>query len=632
MVSKCKGNQKELFKVVSVLLDTRKSSPLPSMYGSLSSVDTLQSIANKFNSFFINKVVNIRKSLQATTSANPSTHVYTYQKFLSLPSDFNDPSCLSSFETCSNAALLSIIKSYGIVTSTVDPLPSTILSVSIDVLIPYFCFLVNLSLSSGTMAGLKEACIRPLLKQNSLDPDILSNYRPISQLPFLSKLIERVVLTQLNSHISKNNLWNHSQFAYKKYHSTESLLLKLINDISTNIDHGLCTLVVAIDLSAAFDTVDHHKLLEILCSSFNIKGTALSWFHSFLTGRSQTVTINHVLSDILCVIFGVPQGSVLGPVLFNIYCSSIVKVFSSCGFSILNYADDNTGYISFSCSSELHVFNQLLPSLLEKLKSWMHSHFLKLNESKTQIMVFGRPRTLSSIQTQSFKLSNTNDKLIELSQKMKYLGVILDPHLSFDHHINFVTSQCYALLRNISNIRQFLDISSTESLVHAVITSRLDMCNSLFAGINKSLITKLQRVQNRASRIILLKGHHQGVPSSLRLQKLHWLNINQRITFKVLLITFKCAHDISPVYLSSLLEQNHSSSRYPNTLSLNLFTPRTAFGHRSFAYFAPRLWNALPLSLRSCECLNTFKKKLKTYLFTSYDDFTSKCNRYHHFW
>ena len=168
---------------------------------------------------------------------------------------------LSSFGIVSNDDVMNILKSHGMKSSIGDPLPSCIMLSNRDTLLPYLTKLVNLSFSQSSMDGLKDSTVLPLLKKPNLDPNILSNFRPISTLPFLSKVIERIVLKKLNDHMSTHNLSCHEQFGYKKHHSTETLLVKLLSDIYMALDTNFGVVVVSIDFSSAFDTVDHNLLL-----------------------------------------------------------------------------------------------------------------------------------------------------------------------------------------------------------------------------------------------------------------------------------------------------------------------------------------------------------------------------------
>jgi hypothetical protein len=307
----------------------------------------------------------------------------------------------------------------------------------------------------------------------------------------------------------QNDLSNHHQFGYKKHHSCEALLLKFIDSLLVSMDQGKASIVILCDLSAAFDTVDHRKLLSILNKTFNVSGTALQWFESFLTGRSQRVIIRDAVSSPLALQFGVPQGSVLGPVLFNMYTHSLSDVFTACNFNSLSYADDTSGFFAFAIDTETSI-NDSVTNCMENVKLWMDQHFLKLNQDKTQIIVFGSPsihRKLS-IDHITFSSNTTISATtnIDLLHDVKYLGVLLDKNLSLKSQVNSVCSNCYYHLKRISSIRSYIGQKECESLIHAIITSRLDYSNVLYFVAPKCLIMKLQRVQNAAARLVLMKS------------------------------------------------------------------------------------------------------------------------------
>ena len=346
----------------------------------------------------------------------------------------------------------------------------------------------------------------------------------------------------------------------------------------------------------------------------------------YLKGRTQRVIIDNHLSEPLELQFGVPQGSVLGPILFNIYITSLSDVFCNAGFQTLSYADDNSGYQAFSLSSASRSLNVSVPQLLNDISNWMQNYYLQLNEDKTKIIVFGSRFFKSNLSIN--EVTTHNNEIISIVDQVKYLGVYLDDRLSMKGHINKITSQCYLNLSKIKSIRSFLSQQQCELLINATVTSRIDYSNALYFKLSWSnRLSKLSKIQSYASKIILKRGRRQGLPLTDRLNILHWLPIEQRVAFKVLLTVFKCLHGKAPPLLNSLLLLN-SYGRQRNTLSTRLFYPTSSFGQRAFSYYAPRLWNALPSNLRSIELLSEFKTKLKTYLFSNYDELMRLFNMY----
>jgi len=215
--------------------------------------------------------------------------------------------------------------------------------------------------------------------RSDIDAEILKNFRPVNTLLFLSKLIERIVLIRLNEHMTLHNLHDNSQFGYKKFHSTEIMVLGLVDEVLRGFDENLATIIIILDLSAAFDTIDINTIIRILRDEIGIDGIALKWFHSFLTNRLQRVKIDHCYSDCRKVPCGVPQGSVLGPVLFNINVRSQPMVFKECAFTTSSFADDSNGRKQFSLSFQFNILTKDTVSCIEKIVNWSHAHYMKIN-------------------------------------------------------------------------------------------------------------------------------------------------------------------------------------------------------------------------------------------------------------
>ena len=246
--------------------------------------------------------------------------------------------------------------------------------------------MINLSLLSGYVPqSFKVAVIKPLLKKPTLDPGVLANYRPISNLPFLSKILEKVVTKQLCDFLHNNSLFEDFQSGFRVHHSTETALVKVNNDLLIASDNGLVSVLVLLDLSAAFDTIDHNILLQRLEHQIGIKGTALSWFRSYLSDRSQFVHVNDESSINTTVSHGVPQGSVLGPILFTLYMLPLGNIIRNHSINFHCYADDTQLYLTIKPDES----NQLskLQTCLKDIKSWMSCNVLMLNSEKTEILV-----------------------------------------------------------------------------------------------------------------------------------------------------------------------------------------------------------------------------------------------------
>src|SRR5208282_5763119 len=231
--------------------------------------------------------------------------------------------------------------------------------------------MVNASLRDGCLpTSQKHAIVTPLLKKPSLDKSELKNYRPVSNLTFISKIVERIVIKQLVNFLQMNNLMPPMQSAYRRHHSTETALLRILSDFFAAVDGQRVTLLGLLDLSAAFDCVDHDILIRRLQLSFGIDGTALAWIASFLCDRTQQVSYNGRLSAVLSLIYGVPQGSSLGPLLFLLYTADVFDVVADCGLVGHSYADDTQIYVSIP-AADASAATQRLSVCVARVEQWM---------------------------------------------------------------------------------------------------------------------------------------------------------------------------------------------------------------------------------------------------------------------
>ena len=312
-------------------------------------------------------------------------------------------------------------------------------------------------------------------------------------------------------------------------HSTETALLKVVNDLRRAADNNNVSILLNLDLSAAFDTIDHHILLERLHKFLGISGVALQWFKSYLSERVQTVHFNNECSDPTHILYGVPQGSVLGPILFLIYVLPLGIILRNLGFSFHLYADDTQIYISATLDNFNDQINRLKNGYTV-INEFLSTNYLKLNHDKSQVVLIGKPHIVSQIKqsVNSIQLENVN---IPFSETIMNLGVLLDESLSFKQHITDISKCSLYKLRNLRLIRNHFNRKNFEILIHAFVTSKVDYCNSLFSGISKSDLRPLEIVQNYAARLVLKRGRFAS--SKPLLKELHWLPIINRVDYKV---------------------------------------------------------------------------------------------------
>ena len=275
------------------------------------------------------------------------------------------------------------------------------------------------------------------------------------------------------------------------------------------------------------------------------------------------------------------------------------------------YADDTQLYFSFK-SSDLNKLS-ILKDCLSSIKDWMSQNFLQLNPDKTEILIVGPENTRTEIQ---HFMGSASANFTNFTSSSKNLGVLFDHKMNFEAHVKKVVQTCYFQLRNISQIKALLSKNDLEKLIHAFISSRLDYCNSLFSTLNHCSLHRLQLVQNAAAR--LLTNTHRWSHITPVLKALHWLPVESRIVFKIILITFKALHGQAPKYLSDLLHPKTNVRVLRSSNKRLLDVPKTKLkskGDRAFEKIAPTLWNELPFSLKTVDSVEIFKGLLKTHLF-----------------
>lgn len=591
IIAENSNNAKILFNTIDKLINPPLTIPTE-----LHSVEK----CNEFATFFSDKILTIRSNIIPS-----NTDVSYISPCQFLPSQ----ACLPSFTPIHQDELGEIVRQLGSATCSLDPIPTKLLKEVFSCLATDILNIVNSSLLSGTFPScLKHALVTPLLKKHTLDPLAFESYRPISNLPFLGKILEKVAYKQLYSYLSHNSLFDAYQSGFRVNHSTETALIRVVNDLKMATDNHKVSVLVLLDLSAAFDTVDHTILIQRLQDQIGICGSALAWITSYLNGRSFSVTINNFFSDSMDTSHGIPQGSILGPLLFNLYMLPLGHIIRHHGLSYHSYADDTQLYISFSPDDPSPV-NDLI-SCVSDIKNWMGQNFLLLNDSKTEILVVGPKARREHLCTFLAPLQ------VIPCDDVRNLGVTLDTDLNFNKHISVITKTAFYHLRNITKVRGLSSPQDSEKLVHAFISSRLDYCNSLYAGLTKQALNKLQLIQNTAARILTRTSKFGHITPILK--SLHWLPVQQRIHFKILLITFKAVNGLAPTYISDIIPPYHPTRSLRTSNKGLLCVPKinTNTAHGAFSYCAPTLWNSLPLELRSVTSTPAFKKGLKTFLFT----------------
>ena len=315
----------------------------------------------------------------------------------------------------------------------------------------------------------KQAIVRPLLKKPGLDKEVLKNYCPVSNLPIVSKIVEKVVAKRIEHHLNSNFLHGNLQSAYRSCHSTETALLRVHHDIATALGNNCGAVLVMLDLSAAFDVIDLNILFRRLEHTYGIASSALSWIKSYLSDRSLCIAVGSVLSDSQTLGIGVSQGSMLGSKLSCMFSKPIGEIGRLHNMKYHIYADDTQVYIVVEPMENWGDISSRLKDCLSNIREWMNINLLKLNQDKTELMVFSPKHRVKDISDVTISFGGS---IIHDAPFVKNLGAYLDRTLCMEKQCNAVTRSCYLNIRNIGRIRPYISEDACKTLVNSLVTSR----------------------------------------------------------------------------------------------------------------------------------------------------------------
>ncbi|XP_070410856.1 RNA-directed DNA polymerase from mobile element jockey isoform X1 [Nothobranchius furzeri] len=577
------NNQGVLYKTMNAVL-----SPVTKLFSSASA-----DLCNQILQFFLNKISVIRAQIHQTNHVPDSV----------IPPHVQ----LQSFQPISLPYLEKTVAAMKPSGSPEDVIPPRLLKEVFPFISHNVLDILNSSLTLAEVpSAFKHAVLQPILKKPGLDPTDYSNLRPISKLPFLSKVLEKIVYEQMLTHLNDNQVMDIFQSGFRKQHSTETAHVRVFNDIFLALDSGFHVVLLLLDLSAAFDTIDHNILITRLQTWAGISGSALDWFRSYFYNRSARVMLDGCSSESQPLRWGVPQGSILGPLLFNLYILPLGAIFRRHAVSYHLYADDCQIYFSFKPTQSM----QVLSDCIDNVKLWLADNFLHLNDSKTEVIVFN-PHSIPATHQPDLNYLSPN-----VSTVISNLGVKIDQALKMDAQVNNTVKSCFYHLRRISKLKHILSVRLLKSVVHTFITSRLDYSNSCLYGISKAAQSRLQLVQNSAARFLTGVDRRQHITPILK--SLHWLPVHLRINFKIMLLTYKSLNSQAPPYLCELVHYYNPPRALRSEDKLLLALPNARLksrGERAFSVCAPKLWNALPLLVRQAPTISIFKSRMKTHYF-----------------
>ena len=592
-LDKYKKNLKRKWGVINDLLGRKKKeNSFSSIYVDGVLVDDKQKIANGFNSFFseipktfheklppmdnLDRLQQCRDFLKTKRNSKFLPKKFINSIFLNPTSPDEIYDIIAKFENKSSCGL--------------DGIPPKVVKIFPERLILCLTHIFNLSLSSGKfVSSFKKSKVVPIHKKKSKSD--MNNYRPISLLPVISKILEKIMHTRLYSFLNKKDAFYRNQYGFRPKHSTDQAATVLVDKISYLLNNNMKVATIFLDMSKAFDCVDHQILLQKLYS-YGIRGVAHSWFHSYLSGRTQKVMYNGTLSENTCEVkCGVPQGSILGPLLYLIYVNECAKSLNHS--NAILYADDTTLVISAKTYANLYKF---MNEDLKNLHNWLCLNKLTLNASKTKFIVYSVSSRSAKIPPELSVMIDGNT--IERVENYTFLGTNINQHLSWKPHMLNILSKIQRNLGVVRKISRFLDRHSLFQLYHSLIMSHIRNGIVVWFHSHAAIRKKIQACANKFLRIIFHLKSRDSVRDLMKENKL--LSVNQIYHLEVAKVMQKYSLKTIPAPFFDIFERQirTSQTRTRSGSTVVRAPSSTQKCAQSIRCIGPQIWNALPNSIR----------------------------------
>jgi len=557
-------------------------------------------VANKFNDFFCGIAKKLVEKLPKRNFDEEKIKDFYHNKGVK-DEDF-------TFTVIDEESVEKLLKALNVTKATgYDNIASRFLKDGAKVVASPLTCIINLSLRTSTVPqDLKVARVVPLYKKG--DKNFEGNYRPVSILPVFSKIMERVVYDKVYQYLTCNNILYTFQSGFRASFSTDTALTYLCDSIRFNMDAGLYTGVVLIDLQKAFDTVDH-AILSSKLNAIGMSGPTVTWFESYLSQRSQFVEVGESKSNLGSISCGVPQGSILGPLLFSIYVNDMCQAVKC---NLYLYADDSALVVS---GKDPKIIEQELSQYLQDMSLWLEENKLSLHLGKTESIIFASNYRLSKCNSLQISCNSNN---IKAQSSVKYLGVTMDQNMNSETMGSSVAKKINTRLKFLYRKGLYFGYRERKMLVSALVQPCFDYaCNSWFRGLASKLKIRLQCAQNKLIRYIMMYDSRKHLYVD-DFKTLGWLDVEQRVNYLTLGLMYSINNNTAPAYLRDLELTSHS---YSTRCGATFILPHVkSQGAKSFKYNGIKLWNSLPSNTKTAETKVLFKCKCKYFLMNNMQD------------
>jgi len=592
----CKNNMRKSWQLIKEIINKNRkiTHKLPKITINGHLCDDPKMIAEGFNNFFthIGPILDGKIPVNNTSPLSFIPGNYTIDLILEPATELEINQIVDRLKNCAVGW---------------DHFPAMIFKENKDPLNSILKHIVNLSLDQGTFPSeLKLANIIPIFKAG--DTDMIGNYRPVSLLSTVSKIFERAFFSRLSSFINRFKILYTLQFGFREGHATDMAIIKLLENIINSLESGDYTATIFLDFSKAFDTVNHEILLQKL-NHYGIRGTAHRWVTSYLSERKQYCTFGNETSSTTNITCGVPQGSILGPLLFLLYINDLGTIFTH--FGTILFADDSNLIVRGNSLKALEdKINQDIPLLT----TWLETNRLSLNLKKTHIMVFGKKhRNIEN--TISTTIKGTT---LEIVTHTKFLGVILDNSLSWKEHSLYLSKKISKSIGILTRARPFLNKTTLRQLYFSFLYPYLNYCSSIWGNASDNILWPLFKIQKRAIRILVnLRGRDSTRQSFYDLKLLRLPEIYK---FSVLIFVYKFKNRLLPTVFDNFYTENRQVHRYQTRNADQFRTPLTKY--RVAANFIKKtgvtIWQELNNEISHEKKIGLFKREVIARLIRDY--------------